>query len=929
MVDPRRSAILIRDSHDAPFRDRTADVVAARNEPTAVQVTFKGGKRFGYGHQRALILENPYVVVPGGEFRVLIGGRWVEDVSGAHYFTGSGQGWWHVFRGETGRFTALPAEQVQIVRNEAFAPGPAVILDYWKAIAAQLPEAGRTLREAYGKGLFVHPDSALHRYLNATPIETVERPKSPPLFPFRTNLSQRAAIEFALRHPISVIDGPPGTGKTQTILNLIANIVVDESKTVAVVSSNNVAVDNVHTKLVDAEFGYIAANLGNSKKKVAFLDGQADRNQAVEQLRRTPARSVPGVAEMEALDRRLLGLRESERELAQLRTEHAAYELERSHFAGYLDRHELPDQERLPVLRWRSDKILAFIAATDPELARTSGIAGMIRRVGDYFRYRSLRFADSQDIDLILRLQALYYDKKLDELRLRIDSIQKSIEHKRFEQLAEEQRKHSEEWLTEQLRLRYEHRPTRLYTRSYRRSWPDFSRDYPVILSTCHSLESSIGAGELIDYLVIDEASQVDLLAAGVALACCRNLIVVGDLRQLPPTIDTDKPYPPAPVSAYDYRTQSLLSSLTTLYGDRLPRVMLREHYRCDPAIIGFCNQKFYGDYLVPFTRVENGYRAMIVARTVAGQHMRRDTRNGTSGRINQREIDVIQREVLPQFCAEFEPGQIGVTTPYRKQADRVTDALIASIESDTVHSFQGREKEAIVMTTVLDESASGRRGIKFADAPELVNVAVSRARRRFILVTNHDMLPTSRNLRDLIGYIRYQNPDKEIFDSSVVSVFDLFYRNYSARLRPLAARVRNESLYPTENIMRAVLEEVLQDNEFQGIRFTEQVILMNLLPDTRRLTPEQRRFAGNRWASVDFDVFNGVTKERLCVIEVDGFTFHENNAEQLRRDAMKDAICAAYGIPMLRFPSTGSEEIERLRRELTVLVSARAGTVA
>ena len=61
-----------------------------------------------------------------------------------------------------------------------------------------------------------------------------------------------------------------------------------------------------------------------------------------------------------------------------------------------------------------------------------------------------------------------------------------------------------------------------------------FSLDYPVLLSTCHSLRDSVADGFLLDVLVIDESSQVGLLEAGLALSCCRNLVVVGDLRQLP-----------------------------------------------------------------------------------------------------------------------------------------------------------------------------------------------------------------------------------------------------------------------------------------------------------------------------------------------------------------------------------------------------------
>ncbi|WP_041559913.1 AAA domain-containing protein [Nocardia farcinica] len=919
-MDPRQQAVLIRKSVGQPYSNRTRDVTALRLGAAGPVVTFSGGGSYRYGWDRVLILDHPHIVRPGPGTRIMVRGQLRSDVTTAYHFAGRGEEWWHLVRGD-GEYEVRRGSSVEIVTDAGREPRTGTILAYWRAIADLLPEGGQSLRKAYGDELILRPDSALYRYLNGTPITPTAPPVGPPLYPFHTNLSQREALQKALTHPLSVIDGPPGTGKTQTILNLIANVIVDETKTVAVVSSNNAAVDNVHAKLVKAGFGYVIANLGRRSKKERFFADQDVRNSEVDRLRMS-AEAVPmPPAELVALDGRLLALREMERELAQLTTERSAYELERSHFAEHLENHRLPGEDLLPVLRWSSTKILSFIAATDPELARTSGLARHIERIRNYFRFRSLRFADSQDVDLMLRLQRQYYDRKIAELDQRIDELQSMLSRRRFDQLAEEQRTRSVAWLTEHLRRRYAGRPTRRYDNRYLAQWGEFSRDYPVIASTCHSLGASIGRGRLVDYLIIDEASQVDLLAAGAAMACCRHLVVVGDLRQLAPVVDVPaSSCPAAPAPAYDYHRHSILSSLLELHGDHLPRTMLREHYRCDPGIIGFCNQKYYADDLVPFTRATPGHRAMVLVRTERGNHMRTH-RDG--GKINQREIDVVREEVLPEFCAEFGDEQIGITTPFRRQADLVTDQLIRSIESDTVHSFQGREKEAIVMTTVLDETRSGYRGLEFADKPQLVNVAVSRARKRFVLVTNFDLLPRSRNLRDLIGYIRYQNPRDDVFDSSIVSVFDLLYRDYSARLAPLAARLRGNGRYKSEAIMRALLETVLAEPEFEGYWFREQVFVKNLLPDTTRLDPEQREYVQGR-ASVDFDVFNRITKERLCVIEVDGFEFHAKSPEQQARDAIKDRICVAYEIPLLRFPTTGSGEVERLRRELGALIRAR-----
>jgi hypothetical protein len=164
-----------------------------------------------------------------------------------------------------------------------------------------------------------------------------------------------------------------------------------------------------------------------------------------------------------------------------------------------------------------------------------------------------------------------------------------------------------------------------------------------------------------------------------------------------------------------------------------------------------------------------------------------------------------------------------------------------------------------MILTTVLDETWRGRTGLRFADDPHLVNVAVSRAIRRFVLVTNNDMMPTSRYFRDLVDYIRYQTPGAEVAESAVVSVFDLLYRDYSARLAPLAARVRNETRYRSEDIVWTVIQDILVEERYAHLSPVRQVLLRNLLPGLDGLTPQQEAYVRHR-ASVDFVVYNRVS---------------------------------------------------------------------
>lgn len=91
------------------------------------------------------------------------------------------------------------------------------------------------------------------------------------IVPFDFNQSQIEAIETALKNKISVIEGPPGTGKTQTILNLIANILYC-GKNCAVVSNKNTAINNINEKLNEENLSFIAASLGSKKNVTSFFE---------------------------------------------------------------------------------------------------------------------------------------------------------------------------------------------------------------------------------------------------------------------------------------------------------------------------------------------------------------------------------------------------------------------------------------------------------------------------------------------------------------------------------------------------------------------------------------------------------------------------------------------------------------------------------
>jgi hypothetical protein len=634
----------------------------------------------------------------------------------------------------------------------------------------------------------------------------------------------------------------------------------------------------------------------------------------------------PAAGRIDELGRLALRLQLTARDLAARRRELDDYKLEQRHFARHLASHRPAPLPALSLLQRPSGRIIEFLAGTTAVPSDESFLQGLVRRVRSRIRYGSTRSIDPTDSGVVLQLQAAFYAKRIAEVEDWIVGAEKFLEANRFSEVESELKEASRQALAACLHERYARLPRRSYPGdSYLRHFGAFSAAYPVILSTCHSLRRSIPDGYLLDYLIIDEASQVDLLAAGLAMSCARNVIVVGDLRQLPhiPDHHAARQAGPAPAAAFDYVRHSVLSSVIDRFGTSVPRTMLREHYRCDPAIIDFCNRKFYDGQLVPFTEGSAGDKALVVVRTAPGNHMRQ---HAGGGRTNQREAEVIAQEVLQRFCKGIPDDDIGVVTPYRRQVEKVTAASPGTILADTVHKFQGREKKVMIMSTVLDETRAGNTGIGFVDHPQLVNVAVSRAARRFILVINHDMLPASRHLRDLVHYIQYRNPDDGVLDSRVLSVFDLLYKEYSAALEPLAARVRGVSPHASENIAATVLADILAGEPFSDLVFAREILVRNLLPDLSRLTPAQAAFVRNR-ASVDFVVYNRVTNRAVLAVEVDGFAYHEADPAQRARDAMKDTILRSHGMRLLRLPTTGSGEEQRIRKALLAAMAEPGST--
>ena len=225
----------------------------------------------------------------------------------------------------------------------------------------------------------------------------------------------------------------------------------------------------------------------------------------------------------------------------------------------------------------------------------------------------------------------------------------------------------------------------------------------------------------------------------------------------------------------------------------------------------------------------------------------------------------------------------------------------------ETVHKFQGREKDIMIMSTV-DNILTD-----FSDDPNLLNVAVSRAKNQFILVTDSRKENLKTHIGDFIRYIEYNN--FQVIDSDIYSVFDNLYSQYNKNRIEIISNSKNISDYDSEILMYNLIIKVLSEN-YDTLGVVCHLPLKEIFKNISKLCYDELNFVKNTDSHVDFMIYNKVSKMPILAIEVDGYRFH-NNAIQKKRDIMKNNIFNKYSLSILRFSTDGSAEEEKLLNKL------------
>ena len=915
MIDATQNLILINGEN------KTLQIEEiGRDDAGRFNVKYRGSSKvYRYGSEKVVWLTCSKQIDIAHN-RIFIRQRRVYDLKEVFSFEYRDSTYWYVVY--TSNYSQYLLDEELIIKTSCLSDGKSQnVFEYLKAVAStnilgKEEEKDNTglLSKLYEKIDFIDDSRAIAPYLN--PKKALKKDKSGRLiYPFGCNASQKRAVVCAFEHQISIIQGPPGTGKTQTILNIIANI-IRKGKTVLVVSNNNSATTNVLEKLDKAGLGFIVAPLGRKGNKEAFIGNQPAVPDELQDWECNVEEKLRKEEEAENLLRKLDRIFAVQEGLALSKQELQAVELEYNHFkrdqifefTSFNSANSLSSTRLLNL--W-----LQFQAYTEkdvivPKEWWNKCLAALqwwwMNLIGRYVLKLNSKFDKHNLSAIITELQTLYYHRKIEELNERITNLQAEL--KTYDAKTELNRltEVSMQLFKVSLFKKYGKEKRKVFSsvRDLRVDYQSVLEQYPVVLSTTFSSRICLSDQAEFDYLIMDEASQVSIETGALALTCAKNVVIVGDTLQLPNVVTgEDKEKLDAIVaefdipSGYDCAGNSFLQSVCTLLPDA-PQTLLREHYRCHPRIIDFCNRKFYGGGLLIMTEDDGKPDTLRAIKTVPGHHARKH--------YNQREIDVIRDEVIAHLP---EQTDIGIIAPYNVQVDELSRQL-PEIESATVHKFQGREKDTIIMSVVDDQIT------EFSDDPNLLNVAISRAKERFCLVVSGNEQLLKGNISELLSYIEYNN--FTVSESRIHSIFDYLYSQYTRQRLAFIQAHPKISEYDSENITFAFIQTVLKKyREFHHLGVLCHIPLRHLIKDTILLNEDERTYAANYNTHVDFLIINHVSKKPILVVETDGYSYHNEKTQQYQRDIKKDHILALYEIPILRLSTVGSGEEEKLMKAL------------
>jgi superfamily I DNA and/or RNA helicase len=634
-----------------------------------------------------------------------------------------------------------------------------------------------------------------------------------PVLPFTSNEYQINAIKKAFENHLTVITGPPGTGKSQFISNLVINFYL-EGKTVLFVSHTNEAVGIVNQK-INEQFSNLILRTGRKEYrqelKANFSDLLIDSAKITtesiskEEIKNLWDRILFNRDKILKINRLLKQYesnyailsdisKELPSDLGSLKLGYSSKFSEFQVIQGLIRELERIEGENfrffeklwyflLPFLKYKKIK---EIKTDINSILVESVIYEYITNIKDTQNIQpdivKIRKKNNRDrlkeclkgFVIYSKNIAIYEEFKNSNKRFEIEKNIKELENKYYEL----SRKYIRNFYLKDIANKQKHIGavnTFLNKVSSSRISEDIDSYFfenaiemlKIWSSTLKSLRRSFPLKPgVFDYVIFDEASQVDLPSAIPALYRAKKAIVVGDPKQLThiagitKNLDKEiaksnklleeKEYYPSKIRYCD--TSLYFSAENSSYSSP---IFLNNHYRSEDEIIGLCNKTFYEERLkimssLDFSRFPASLPLGIEWVNCSGEVYK----HPAGSRINRKEVEAVielYRDILKKVTKT--DLTLGIVTPYRKQADAISEAVYKitnpeevqkhDVKVMTAHKFQGSERDIMVFSLVLTSKGNGNSDTWYNIYPQILNVALSRAKYLLYIVGDKDF---SRN---------------------------------------------------------------------------------------------------------------------------------------------------------------------------------------
>lgn len=755
--------------------------------------------------------------------------------------------------------------------------------------------------------IYLDPDNFLLQYiLGAMNDRNEEAEAQPILLLSHSNFSQKQAIENALSKPVSVIEGPPGTGKTTAILSIVSNLLI-RGKRVVVVSKNNSAIDNIKEELDKFFLPPFYLRLGSKHKIIekevnpnikSWVQAALEYEKPFEEDSDKYNDLYQLYSELQTIEKEINELVEKKNRLQE--DENMIRHIEKRGDTFQIDASQMEKEfpgikrfrnRRIESMRHEIDRIAYSLQQLDYE-----NHYSIWNRLKNSFIWRMNRNRfETEGLMLQFQLEYLYLLKEIQQLSAELKNAGLEEKQEQLKKIYDEQYVNLSVQLLQQFLYKffsaanYRSMAESIIncedTNVFAKCKEEIRRLYPVVLTTADALLFNSGdyfsGNQKIDYMIMDEASQCDLIAAIPVLHMAKHCVIVGDQKQLSAITDeTMKDGLPEVEKAYDFFSENFLSSVKKIWNP--PVVLLREHYRCDYAIINYCNKYFYDNELIIYTEFHPA--SMEILKVDQGKYAQPDL-------SNEREIKSIEGITGKRLKDTY------VITPFKRQGEKLREHFQCGKDiCGTIHTFQGKGEKNIIFSTVLNDLWFANRhldGKQCLFKDELVNVAVSRAKKHFVLVSDTPYFrKKNQQLRNLIDYI--ESYGKQIPDTTVC-IFDGLYKK-------MRAYTRHDNL---DNVFEETLYKYIEDycKEHQQVSCWTKLPLADLVTDRIYLEehPDIKKFVMHHNTHVDFTLCNAVNNPILA-IELDGKRHAER--EQMERDKKKNEALEHMQIPLWRLSS-------------------------